>query len=83
MTRIVVADDSFIVREGIREILATHADVAVVALCGDGDELLAAVATEQPDVVVTDIRMPPTNTDEGIGSPTSCAYRIPISGSSC
>ncbi|HWI23148.1 MAG TPA: response regulator transcription factor [Baekduia sp.] len=66
MTRIVLADDSLIVREGIREILATRDDMVVVAMCGDSAALLAAVEAELPDVVITDIRMPPTNTDEGI-----------------
>ena len=63
---VVLGEDSFIVREGLREILATRAGVEVVATCGDLDELLAAVAEHQPDVVMTDIRMPPTNSDEGI-----------------
>ena len=66
MLRIVLADDSFIVREGIGEILATQDDVEVVASCQDYDTLMAAVEAQGPDVVVTDIRMPPTNTNEGI-----------------
>ena len=64
--RIVVAEDSLLVREGIARLLEAQADVEVVALCGDYDELMAAVETEKPDVVLTDIRMPPTGTDEGI-----------------
>jgi DNA-binding NarL/FixJ family response regulator len=66
MTRVIVADDSFIVREGVREILAAGSGIQVVATCGDLDALLAGVETERPDVVITDIRMPPSNTDEGI-----------------
>ena len=66
MLRVVLGEDSFIVREGLREILATQPEVEVVAACGDLDELLAAVREHRPDVVMTDIRMPPTNTDEGI-----------------
>lgn len=66
MTRVVLAEDSFIVREGLREIFAAHERIDVVAACGDYDALLAAVESERPDVVVTDIRMPPTSTDEGI-----------------
>ena len=66
MIRVVLGEDSFIVREGLREMLAKRAGVEVVAACGDLDELLAAVTEHQPDVVMTDIRMPPTNTDEGI-----------------
>jgi DNA-binding NarL/FixJ family response regulator len=64
--RVVLADDSFIVREGIRELLQSVKEVDVVATCKDLDSLLEAIATERPDVVLTDIRMPPTNTDEGI-----------------
>jgi DNA-binding NarL/FixJ family response regulator len=64
--RVVLADDTLIVREGIERILAGQADIEVVASCGDLPELLEAVDREEPDVVVTDIRMPPTQTDEGI-----------------
>ena len=64
--RVVVADDSYIVREGIEEILAACEGVVVEASCADRDSLLAEVDARPPDVVVTDIRMPPTSTDEGI-----------------
>ena len=64
--RVILADDSFIVREGIEEILAGCEDVVVEASCADRDSLLAEVDARAPDVVVTDIRMPPTSTDEGI-----------------
>jgi DNA-binding NarL/FixJ family response regulator len=64
---VALADDSFIVREGIAQVLSDDdAGIEVVALCDGGDALLRAVETLRPDVVVTDIRMPPTNTDEGI-----------------
>jgi len=63
---VALADDSLIVREGLAQILAGHAEMQVVASCGDLPSLLAVVETERPDVVVTDIRMPPTGTDEGI-----------------
>jgi DNA-binding NarL/FixJ family response regulator len=64
--RVVLADDSFIVREGMRELLESVDEVEVVATCNDLDSLRAAIERERPDVVVTDIRMPPTNTNEGI-----------------
>ena len=64
--RIVIAEDHYLVREGIRRLLETQPDLEVAAVCGDLDSLLAAVKEEKPDVVVTDIRMPPGNTDEGI-----------------
>jgi DNA-binding NarL/FixJ family response regulator len=64
--RLILAEDSFIVREGLRELLAARPDVDVVAARGDLDGLLEAVREHHPDVVITDIRMPPSNTDEGI-----------------
>jgi DNA-binding NarL/FixJ family response regulator len=66
MLRVILGEDSFIVREGLRELLASHPGVEVVAACGDLDSLLDAVNELEPDVVMTDIRMPPTSTDEGI-----------------
>ena len=64
--RIVVAEDHFLVREGVRRLLETQPELEVAAVCGDLSSLLAAVASEHPDVVVTDIRMPPGDADEGI-----------------
>jgi DNA-binding NarL/FixJ family response regulator len=63
---VAVADDSLIVREGVSQILGRQPDLEVVASCGDLPSLLEAVDSARPDVVVTDIRMPPTSTDEGI-----------------
>jgi DNA-binding NarL/FixJ family response regulator len=62
----VLADDSLIVREGIEQLLAESPTVDVVASCGDIRSLTEAIEREQPDVVLTDIRMPPDQTDEGI-----------------
>lgn len=64
--RVVVAEDQYLVREGIRRLLETRHDLEVAAVCGDLDSLLAAVEAETPDVVLTDIRMPPGDSDEGI-----------------
>ncbi len=64
--RVVLAEDHYLVREGVRRLLETRPDLEVAAVCGDLDSLLAAVDAERPDVVVTDIRMPPEGTDEGI-----------------
>ena len=64
--RLVVADDHLLVREGVRRLLETEPDLEIAAVCEDLDSLLAAVEKEHPDVVVTDIRMPPGNGDEGI-----------------
>jgi DNA-binding NarL/FixJ family response regulator len=64
--RVVVAEDNLLVREGVRQLLATVPEIELVAFCADRDSLLAAVEAEKPDAVLTDIRMPPTNSDEGI-----------------
>ncbi len=64
--RVVVAEDSLLVREGIVRLLSTAPDIDVVASCGDYAQVIAAIEDQDPDVVVTDIRMPPTSTDEGI-----------------
>jgi DNA-binding NarL/FixJ family response regulator len=64
--RLVLAEDHYLVREGVRRLLETDPGLEVAAVSGDLDGLLAAVDSERPDVVVTDIRMPPTNVDEGI-----------------
>jgi DNA-binding NarL/FixJ family response regulator len=64
--RLVIAEDHYLVREGVRRLLETQPDLEIAAVCGDLDSLLAAVKETKPDVVVTDIRMPPGDTDEGI-----------------
>jgi DNA-binding NarL/FixJ family response regulator len=64
--RVVLAEDHYLVREGIRRVLETRSGLEIAAVCDDLDSLLAAVETERPDVVITDIRMPPGDADEGI-----------------
>jgi DNA-binding NarL/FixJ family response regulator len=64
--RLVLAEDHFLVREGVRRLLETQPDFELTAVCGDLDSLLAAVDAQRPAVVITDIRMPPGNGDEGI-----------------
>src|SRR4051794_4650462 len=64
--RVVLGEDSLIVREGIRQLLGSDSEIEVVAAVGDLDSLRDACEHEEPHVVVTDIRMPPTLTDEGI-----------------
>ena len=63
--RVIVADDSMLLREGLARLLA-EAGFDVVGRATDGDELLALVDQERPDVAIVDIRMPPTHTDEGL-----------------
>ena len=64
--RVVLAEDSYLMREGVVRLLESDGDVQVAAVSADLPSLLAAVEEHAPDVLVTDIRMPPTNTDEGI-----------------
>ena len=64
--RIVLAEDHYLVREGVRRLLDAKPGFEVAAVCGDFDSLLEAVDRLAPDVVVTDVRMPPGHSDEGI-----------------
>jgi DNA-binding NarL/FixJ family response regulator len=64
--RVVLAEDNLLVREGIRTLLQGRPQLELVAACGDLESLLRAVEVERPDVVLTDIRMPPDGLDEGI-----------------
>jgi len=78
--RVVVAEDSLIVREGLGQMLAASPTVDVVAICDDLPSLSSAIEREQPDVVLTDIRMPPTQTDEGIRVAAQLRERHPGMG---
>jgi DNA-binding NarL/FixJ family response regulator len=78
--RIVLAEDSFLVREGVRRMLSSEPELDVVASCGDLDELLAAIDEHRPDVVLTDIRMPPNHSDEGIRAAEHCRTAYPDMG---
>ncbi len=78
--RLVIAEDHLLVREGVQRLLEAEPDLEVAAACGDLDSLLAAVEAEHPDVVVTDIRMPPGNTDEGIQAATRLRTTDPAVG---
>ena len=64
--RVVLADDSYLAREAIGHVLQSAEGIEVVAVCTDRDSLLSAIEAEQPDVVVTDIRMPPGDDAEGV-----------------
>lgn len=63
--RAVIAEDSVLLREGIARLLA-DSGIEVVGQSGDGEDLLRKVSAHQPDIAIVDIRMPPTNTDEGL-----------------
>jgi DNA-binding NarL/FixJ family response regulator len=68
--RVIVAEDSLLVREGIAKLLGADDDFEVGALVDDLPSLLDAVEADPPDVVLTDIRMPPAGTDEGVQAAT-------------
>ncbi len=78
--RVVLAEDNLLVLEGVVSLLAGVADVDVVATCRDLDGLLEAVDMHEPDLLVTDIRMPPTHTDEGIRAAAELRARAPEIG---
>ncbi|WP_307848212.1 response regulator transcription factor [Microbispora oryzae] len=78
--RIVIAEDSMLVREGVRRVLDLQPDLRVVATCADLPQLMAAVDEHDPDVVVTDIRMPPLSSDEGIRAATALRASRPRVG---
>src|SRR5512135_2942858 len=64
--RVVIAEDSYLIREVLVTTLNESDEVELVAICSNGKELRTAVENWHPDVVMTDIRMPPSRTDEGI-----------------
>ena len=64
--RVVVAEDSLLAREGVLRVLERASDIEIVATCADAPTLRRTIEEAHPDVVVTDIRMPPSRTDEGI-----------------
>jgi DNA-binding NarL/FixJ family response regulator len=76
-TRVVTAEDSYLIREGLRLLLATQDDIELVAGATTLPELLAAVDEHAPDVVVTDVRMPPDDRDEGIRAAEALARSHP------
>jgi len=64
--RVLLAEDSYVVREGVRALIETQDDLELVGTCSDLPTLMAGVDEHVPDVVITDIRMPPDQTDEGV-----------------
>ncbi|GAB3568452.1 response regulator [Spelaeicoccus albus] len=77
--RIAIAEDSTILRDGLVELLSARGHI-VTAAVGDGTAFLAAVATDEPDVAIVDIRMPPTHTDEGLRAALALRERRPDIG---
>ena len=77
--RVVLAEDSVLLREGIARILG-EAGIEVVGQAGDADDLLRKVRAHKPDVAITDIRMPPTHTDEGLRAAHEIRAELPDVG---
>ena len=77
--RVVLADDSVLLREGVARLLA-EAGFEVVAQAGDAEDLLRKVGAHKPDVVVIDVKMPPTHTDEGLRAAREIRGRFPTMG---
>jgi CheY-like chemotaxis protein len=89
--KVVLAEDTYLVREAVRRLLETEPDIDLVAVCEDYDLLLAAIGTAEPELVLTDIRMPPTGTDghasaaapvthDVVGPTVTVSRRLPRTG---
>ncbi len=77
---IFLADDNIIVREGVRAMLSRHADMTIVGVAEDYDSLVAGAVAAEPNVVVSDIRMPPNFQSEGIDGCKEIRKRLPGTG---
>jgi DNA-binding NarL/FixJ family response regulator len=78
--RVALAEDNVLLREGISRLVAANEDFELVGVAADLPQLLALAQEQQPDVVVTDIRMPPTGTDEGIRAAAWLREHQPATG---
>ena len=78
--RVVIAEDNALLREGLRGLISAVDDLSLVATCASLDELFAALEAHAPDVVLTDIRMPPTRSDEGLQAARHCRTHYPGTG---
>ncbi len=78
--RIVVAEDSYLIREGLVRLLEAQPELELAAVCDDLPSLLESIERERPDVVLTDIRMPPGRADEGIRAAASLRETDPEIG---
>jgi DNA-binding NarL/FixJ family response regulator len=78
--RVAAADDSYLIREAVSRLVSDEADLELVAAAPDADSLIAVIEDSRPDVVVTDVRMPPSHTDEGIRAAADIRARAPETG---
>ena len=76
----VFADDNYLLREGVKQLIESQPELQLAATATDFDSLMAAVERDQPDVVLTDIRMPPSNSNEGIRAAEELRARHPKTG---
>ncbi|MEE8490140.1 MAG: response regulator transcription factor [Acidimicrobiia bacterium] len=79
-TTVVLAEDSYLMREALTSVLGSLDDVELLAVCETYDQLIEAVEKHRPGVVITDIRMPPTQTDEGIRAANHIREHYPDTG---
>lgn len=79
-TTLVLAEDSFLIREGLANLIGTLDDFDLVGVCEDAEALLELVADRSPDVAITDIRMPPTHSTEGIEAAKKIREEYPGTG---
>jgi DNA-binding NarL/FixJ family response regulator len=78
--RLVIAEDSYLIRDALTAALSEAPEVELVAICTNGNELRTAIANWHPDVVMTDVRMPPSRTDEGIRVAADLRHSAPETG---
>ena len=78
--QVVIADDNYLLREGLQRLIELDPDMRVLAACQDMADLLQTVDRLEPDVVVTDIRMPPDHTDEGVRAALAIRHKHPHIG---
>ena len=77
---LVLAEDNYLLREGMSRLIEAQSELELLATCDDYDSLVEAIATHRPDVVLTDIRMPPTGTNEGIRAAEHLRRTLPEAG---
>jgi DNA-binding NarL/FixJ family response regulator len=78
--QVILAEDNTLLREGMRHLIEAETDLHLLAACGDLPSLLGSIDDTRPDVVLTDIRMPPGRTDEGIQAARYCRAHHPGTG---
>jgi DNA-binding NarL/FixJ family response regulator len=81
--RLILAEDNYLVRQGVKQLLESQPDLELVSVCENYDSLLAAVDAHQPDVILTDIRMPPPGPTRASGPPSAYVRATRKPESSC